>query len=1300
MMAVNEARTELITFDDYPQGTSITTQYQNLGVIFSGDPQPPVIAPPSYWGIEDPALMGYSLSDQWGSGSIILTFFDPIDGTPVEAVDVEFLPYLLTRAGFTSPATFTFYDLNGNIISQQEIDPIVFSFDIPSKFHKFVFTPISSYAWLDNLSFQTLPPPPSLIDPGPSEECEAMAGQPINLTTGDVWISKNDYYVPGLAEGLSLSRTWNSLWNHNNPPFESGMFGKGWTSDFEERLQVFNSTHIIYWRGSGNTWIFEAPVGCSICSYNLISPPNQKASLQYDSATAQYTIFFKNGTEKVFNNSGRLLSVTDRNGNQTTVSYDTSDRITTISAPGGQWITFTYENSNLATSVQDSVGTVATFSYVESNLTQVVYADGSQINYEYDEANNIISVTDKEGKVLETHTYDDSGRGISSSRASGVDSITIQYIDGNATVLTDSAGNNTTFLYTNISNMNYLTDVQGPGCNSCMTENDLSFTLDGSGNRLSRTDANGNITSYTYDSSGNVLTKTDAAGTWSYTYNSFGEILSAEDPQGNLTIYQYDINGNLTSVTEPSPDGGETPGPETQFSYDSIGELIKLTDPLGNSTSITYNQQGLISTIKNAMRKVTSFGYDGRGNRTSITDALGQTTSFLYDEMNRLTRVVYPDNSIQQYSYDTRGRLIATTDANNNTTYYSYDDADRLISTNDAANNQTTYSYDSESNLTSITDGLNRTTSFTYDILGRITQTTFPSASFETYGYDNVGNLISRTDRNGQTIDYEYDQLNRMTQKSYTSYAATYSYNSLNRLTQVRDATGTYQFIYDDLGRLKQTITNYSFLPEKTFTVSYEYDAASNRTSLTGPENGITTYNYNRLNLIKSLTAPERNRFKWSYDAIGRRTNLSRPNSVSTSYSYNSVSRLLSISHVKRKDTIDGAAYTIDAVGNRTSRLLLPSGPTTNYLYDDIYQLVAAIQDSSTIESYTYDEVGNRLSSISISPYVYNSSNELTSKLGTTYTYDDNGNLQSKSDASGTTNYSWDPENRLTSVSLPRSGETVSYQYDPFGRRIYKSSSLGTTIFVYDGSNVIEEVGADGSLIASYTHALGIDEPLSVVRGDTTNYYLADRLGSVTSLTDSKGNLVSTYQYDSFGKLTGSTGSISNPFLYTGRELDAETGLYFYRARYYDPNLGRFISEDPIRFDAGTNFYIYVQNNPINSNDPFGLQSGAPTAPGLPLFPPILPPVFYPGTPENDAFVRDVNKIIKWLFDDHDDDDDECEDREEVCQERYDTDVATCRAIGRKRGKAAAARCYKTAADRYAACLNGRPLPPLDVWNN
>jgi YD repeat-containing protein len=341
----------------------------------------------------------------------------------------------------------------------------------------------------------------------------------------------------------------------------------------------------------------------------------------------------------------------------------------------------------------------------------------------------------------------------------------------------------------------------------------------------------------------------------------------------------------------------------------------------------------------------------------------------------------------------------------------------------------------------------------------------------------------------------------------------------MSRLTQVSDPTGTYQFVYDNLGRLEQTITNYSFLPDKSFTVSYGYDAASNRISLTDSENDITTYAYDALNQLTSLTAPGRKTFKWTYDAIGLRTMLSRPNSVATSYTYDSLSRLISISHDKRKSILDGAVYTNDAAGNRTCHTPLPSGTSMDYTYDDLYQLVEATQNASPVESYSYDEVGNRLSSIDVSPYVYNSSDELTSTPDTAYSYDNNGNLLSQDNAGGTTSYTWDPENRLTSITLPGSGETVSFQYDPFGRRIYKSSPSGTTIFVYDGYSVIEEVSADGSLIARYTQSLGIDEPLAMLRGSTMSYYQTDGLGSVTSLSDSKGNLVSTYEYDTFGNL-------------------------------------------------------------------------------------------------------------------------------------------------------------------------------------
>jgi hypothetical protein len=237
------------------------------------------------------------------------------------------------------------------------------------------------------------------------------------------------------------------------------------------------------------------------------------------------------------------------------------------------------------------------------------------------------------------------------------------------------------------------------------------------------------------------------------------------------------------------------------------------------------------------------------------------------------------------------------------------------------------------------------------------------------------------------------------------------------------------------------------------------------------------------------------------------------------------------------------------------------------YGYGAIYQLLQVTQGGTTdvpgstsrrpgsffCESYTYDPVGNRLSSLGVSPYSYNPSNEMVSTPTAMYVYDSNGNMTSKTDTNGTTNYAWDYENRLAQVTLPGSGGTATFKYDTFGRRIYKSSSAGTSIFAYDGDNLGEEMNASGAVVARYTQGQNIDEPLAESASGATSYYEQDGLGSVTSLTNGSGALAQTYTFDSFGKLTNSAGSLTNPFQYTARESDPETGLYYYRARYYDP---------------------------------------------------------------------------------------------------------------------------------------------------
>jgi RHS repeat-associated protein len=459
---------------------------------------------------------------------------------------------------------------------------------------------------------------------------------------------------------------------------------------------------------------------------------------------------------------------------------------------------------------------------------------------------------------------------------------------------------------------------------------------------------------------------------------------------------------------------------------------------------------------------------------------------------------------------------------------------------------------------------------------------------------NDSGNVIQKTDRKQQVIGYAWDGLHRLQQKSYQDGTnVRYTWDSASRLTQVVDPTGTYSFGYDNMNRLTSTTVSYAFLPARTFTVGYTYDAASNRKKLTDPESGQTNYTtYDVLNRLTAMQDFQLQNYGFGYDALSRRTSLTRPNGVNTTYAYDPVSRLTSVLHKLGTTTLDGATYTYGSAGNRLTRVDKRLNTTLTYTYDPIYQLKTAKQGTTTKESYTYDLVGNRLSSLGVSPYQYNLSNELTSIPSATYIYDNNGNVTSKTEAAGVTQYSWDYENRLKQVVLPGTAGTVNFKYDPFGRRVQKAFTQGatttTTNYVYDGANLIEEVDSSGNVLVRYTQEPRVDGPLSMLRGGTTSYYEQDGINSVTSLSNSAGAVANSYTYDSFGKLTASSGTVINPFQYTAHVFDSETGINQFRARYYDQSAGRFLSEDPIHFAGGVNFYNYVRNNPVNFRDPSG----------------------------------------------------------------------------------------------------------------
>jgi len=317
-----------------------------------------------------------------------------------------------------------------------------------------------------------------------------------------------------------------------------------------------------------------------------------------------------------------------------------------------------------------------------------------------------------------------------------------------------------------------------------------------------------------------------------------------------------------------------------------------------------------------------------------------------------------------------------------------------------------------------------------------------------------------------------------------------------------------------------------------------------------------------------------------AYDAASRRTTRTLPNGTTTTYNYDNDSRLTAITTTKDTNTIDSTTYTLDGVGNRLTKAQPQQSITTSYAYDDIYRLTQANPTGGSYlpEAYTYDQVGNRLTTIN--------DQIPTNNETTTYTYDD--------------------ENRLTGVQITSNNLTrqINFSYDPFGRRIKKTVSPSgggvgeeTTTYVYDNHHIILEYDNSNNVKTRYTHGPTIDEPLAIeIKGTTTftpYYYHADGLGSIIVLTDTSGNIVQRYEYDSFGNQVITTnGNISQPYTFTSREYDTETEMYFYRARYYDSKVGRFVTKDPIGFDGGINQYVYVLNNPMNRTDPDGLYSG------------------------------------------------------------------------------------------------------------
>jgi RHS repeat-associated protein len=1014
-------------------------------------------------------------------------------------------------------------------------------------------------------------------------------------------------------------------------------------------------------------------VGHTIGFHPVAAAPPYRTWVLEDGSTRRYRldlehyVTYPDGNDP--GNSAKAYVVTQLTDESAPLSapiqygYDDAGRLVTVDYPGLAGATqrrysYAYDDRGALVSIADPIGDSLSFEYVEDGfdvdarllprlkVTRIVDGDGNQIEYEYEIANSKTRATltgaagdtrgvevDYAEDTADTHqryvtgqtvsvtlgpsapqtirtrsVYSDDGRFLLTQAIDPLAHATrFEYNDYNQmTAVIDALGHRRELIYDVVAapttaapnrydlvrTFETSVDVAGTPydiattfeyarydpasssdpADSAQSTHRLSAHTDALGRttrfdyddqhdhlplRPSRiTDPLANVSSRSYNDRGAVLSETDAAAsTTHWTYDSEGRLLSATDPNGNTHHWLYDPStGWLITATDALGAAGD-PAHSVKLEWNEAGQRSRDTDAVGAKTEYAYYPSKRLRSVTryDPAARTTSFAFDAVGNLVELTDPAGNTVLVYYDESNRVYEVAQGGGGVPiRFTHDLAGRATEMTDRNGSVTKYEYDALGRLVKLLEP-----TWPASAPANA-------GKQIGVSYDPQGkRLRVTDTEALGDHVYRYDPVGNLVQRTDPDASTLLYQYD--------------------ARNALVRLHDSAGAIDlaFMLDDDGRLL-SLTDSAYLdPSRTFT--YHRSAGA---------------------LVDNLYAID-------YDA----------SLLSTRFEYDPNRHLTLAEH-----SLAGAAFASYGYGYRADGLVGSETGTRSaaYAYDDREQLV----DEGLNTRDGYDPAGNRLWRGAAPPpaakqAVFGSHNRLLSDgQGTTFDYDANGNLLTRTAAGGTaTTYTYDGANRLRVVD---DGSTiVRYGYDADGRITERVTEHGSTTetrqYRYANGSILAQLDAHGDIAVLYTRD---DEGRLLRRRSRTAlspvpstdphslFYMHDGLNSVVRLLDWNGNEHLSVSYDAWGAAGNQGPASGDLFRYRGGFEDTKTGLLNFGRRWYDPTLGRWISQDPLLTDLLiaqrdlmsavpdiNNLYIYAGNNPLNRADLTGL--GPPDPPEI-----------------------------------------------------------------------------------------------------